>query len=90
MRRAMLFQLQLLLAVVALFGVLAAAMPAPTDLLGRDLICGFANRGDTSSQYTYFSVDECRALGEATPVRNLYRDPKCDCTFYKYVLLEDF
>lgn len=75
----MLFRLLLALFLVSL------AAAAPTDVLGTNKVCGFADRGGTTSYYTYFALDECRSLGEATPVRNVYRDPGCDCTFYKYV-----
>lgn len=80
MRLAMLLNFIL----AAFFSILAAA--APTALLGTDLTCGFTNRGGSSPEYTFLNVTQCHTLGKAAPVRNLYRDPACDCTFYEYVL----
>ncbi|KAF9740934.1 hypothetical protein PMIN06_005928 [Paraphaeosphaeria minitans] len=65
------------------FFLKALAAAAPTDVLGTNTVCGFADRGASASHYTYFALDACRALGEAAPVRNVYRDPNCDCTFYR-------
>ncbi|KAK7193859.1 hypothetical protein DPSP01_010174 [Paraphaeosphaeria sporulosa] len=65
------------------FCFVAFAAAAPTDVLGTNTVCGFADRGVSASQYTYLALDGCRALGEAAPVRNVYRDPNCDCTFYR-------
>lgn len=79
----MLFHLFLAFFLVALAGA------APTDVLGMNKVCGFADRGGSESYYTYFALDECHALGNATPVRNLYRDPDCDCTFYRYLCLQE-
>ncbi|KAF2447886.1 hypothetical protein P171DRAFT_233905 [Karstenula rhodostoma CBS 690.94] len=65
------------------FFLVAFAAAAPTDVSGTNTLCGFADRKGSASHYTYFVLDECRALGKAVPVGNLYRDPNCDCTFYK-------
>lgn len=74
----------MLLHLLLAFFLVAFAAAAPTDILGTNTVCGFADRGGSTSYYTYFALDECRALGKAAPVRNLYRDPNCECTFYKY------
>jgi hypothetical protein len=67
----------------ALLFLVVFAAADPTDILGTNRVCGFADGAGSSSHYTYFVLNECRALGKAAPVRNLYRDPDCDCTFYR-------
>jgi hypothetical protein len=63
--------------------LVAFSNAAPTDILGTNKVCGFADGANSSSHYTYFVLNQCRALGNAAPVRNLYRDPNCYCTFYR-------
>ncbi|KAJ4296806.1 hypothetical protein N0V90_006854 [Kalmusia sp. IMI 367209] len=65
----------------------------PTEALGSNGYCGFANRGDlkNSSQYTYFRQSQCRVLGDAAPVKNLYREfGDVDCKKTTWYLSADY
>lgn len=74
---------QLLVALI--FGALTVAATKRVDQSVASMICGFANRGDgrNESQHTYFVPGDCYTLGTAVPVKHMYRDPDCDCSFYK-------
>jgi hypothetical protein len=75
--------LQVIIALI--FGVITLATAKRVDQSSLSTVCGFANRGDAwnESQHTYFVPGDCHALGAAIPVKRMYRDPGCDCSFYK-------
>lgn len=70
-----------------LFTIVGTAVAEPFD---AQTICGFVNRGswDNDTQHTYLQQHNCRPVGEAVPVKNVYRDPDCECTLYRYVSLK--